>query len=278
MLIIKEMDPDDLFHQFEMDRTKYDSFSYCVKLGHTDIFDVLIKRCPPRSLEAAFCRHIPGLGNLFHLAIQCDSQEMIQYLLKEYREQIKPLMKKDNHPFSKEDIHSGLIPLQLAAANKNDFAFAHILEKFPELANYANSSGGNRTVAHISAIFGFEIGIKRLFHAGTQFKAKDLDGKTPEDFLSESDKGKSILKSLRALAVSFDQRGHSQTFFRPQNLVFSGGGPRGLAYVGSLRALERKDCIKGIERVCGTSAGAITAGLGPMKRKGPFLIILENSI
>lgn len=49
------------------------------------------------------------------------------------------------------------------------------------------------------------------------------------------------------------------------NLVLEGGGIRGLAYPGAIKVLEEKGIIKNIERVAGSSAGAITAlmiGLG----------------
>ena len=57
----------------------------------------------------------------------------------------------------------------------------------------------------------------------------------------------------------------SQKNYNYKNLVFEGGGIRGLAYPGALKVLEEKGVIKNIERVAGTSAGAITAlmlGLG----------------
>ena len=43
------------------------------------------------------------------------------------------------------------------------------------------------------------------------------------------------------------------------NLVFQGGGAKGLMYVGALTALEEQNLLKKIRRVAGTSAGAITA-------------------
>lgn len=43
------------------------------------------------------------------------------------------------------------------------------------------------------------------------------------------------------------------------NLVFEGGGIRGIAYAGVLKELESSGIIKDIEKVGGTSAGAITA-------------------
>ena len=50
-----------------------------------------------------------------------------------------------------------------------------------------------------------------------------------------------------------------------KNLVFEGGGVKGIAYVGALSVLEEKGILQQIERVGGTSAGAINAvllGLG----------------
>ena len=49
----------------------------------------------------------------------------------------------------------------------------------------------------------------------------------------------------------------SQTLTR--NLVFEGAGIRGIAYGGVIKELENRDLLKNIERVGGTSAGAITA-------------------
>lgn len=46
-----------------------------------------------------------------------------------------------------------------------------------------------------------------------------------------------------------------------RNLVFEGGGVKGIAYGGALFELEQKDILAGIKRVAGTSAGAITAVL-----------------
>jgi NTE family protein len=51
----------------------------------------------------------------------------------------------------------------------------------------------------------------------------------------------------------------SQTDSSIKNLVFEGAGIRGIAYCGAVRALEEKDLLKDVERVGGTSAGAITA-------------------
>lgn len=52
----------------------------------------------------------------------------------------------------------------------------------------------------------------------------------------------------------------SQNNYHYKNLVLEGGGVRGLAYAGALEVLEQKDILSHVERVAGSSAGAI-AGL-----------------
>lgn len=44
-----------------------------------------------------------------------------------------------------------------------------------------------------------------------------------------------------------------------RNLVFKGGGVRGIAYLGALEYLFEQDLMRRVERVAGTSVGAITA-------------------
>lgn len=46
-----------------------------------------------------------------------------------------------------------------------------------------------------------------------------------------------------------------------KNLVFQGGGVKGIAYVGALQVLQARDLLRPVENVAGTSAGAITAAL-----------------
>jgi len=46
-----------------------------------------------------------------------------------------------------------------------------------------------------------------------------------------------------------------------RNLVFEGGGVKGIAYVGAMQVLKEKGILSGIRRVGGTSAGAINAAL-----------------
>jgi NTE family protein len=43
------------------------------------------------------------------------------------------------------------------------------------------------------------------------------------------------------------------------NLIFEGGGVKGIAYVGALKKLDEKGVLSNVKRVGGTSAGAIMA-------------------
>jgi len=69
----------------------------------------------------------------------------------------------------------------------------------------------------------------------------------------------------------------SSMFSKPityRNLVFKGGGIRGIAYIGALEALEERGMLAGIQRVAGTSAGAISAFLVSLRI--PVSEILER--
>jgi NTE family protein len=66
-----------------------------------------------------------------------------------------------------------------------------------------------------------------------------------------------ILKSIRR---QFGQKA-DETRYEYQNLVFKGGGVRGIAYMGALEKLDELGIVDSIERVAGTSSGAIAATL-----------------
>lgn len=46
-----------------------------------------------------------------------------------------------------------------------------------------------------------------------------------------------------------------------KNLALKGGGVKGIAYVGALRELENANMLNGNERIAGTSAGSLVAGM-----------------
>ena len=75
------------------------------------------------------------------------------------------------------------------------------------------------------------------------------------------DKIKTIMKNNE----SNSKTTNSSPKYHFKNLVFEGGGVKGIAYVGALEKLDEEGILKDIERVAGTSAGAMLAvlvGLG----------------
>ncbi len=63
-----------------------------------------------------------------------------------------------------------------------------------------------------------------------------------------------------------------------KNLVFSGGGVLGIAYLGLLDSLYQRNLITNISSVAGTSAGAITACLTSFNLPFPELKAMVNSL
>jgi len=63
-----------------------------------------------------------------------------------------------------------------------------------------------------------------------------------------------------------------------RNLVFKGGGVRGIAYLGALEVLDEYRIVENINRVAGTSAGAIAATLVSFRLSIPETRDLFNSL
>ena len=62
-----------------------------------------------------------------------------------------------------------------------------------------------------------------------------------------------------------------------RNLVMEGGGIRGIAYGGALLELEQQGVLRGIERVGGTSAGAIQAALLAVGYSAAEIVAVVNA-
>jgi len=66
--------------------------------------------------------------------------------------------------------------------------------------------------------------------------------------------------------------------FPYRNLAFKGGGVRGIAYAGALETLDSEGILDQIERVSGTSVGAITALLVSLRLEVPEMVEAINSV
>lgn len=63
-----------------------------------------------------------------------------------------------------------------------------------------------------------------------------------------------------------------------RNLVFEGGGVKGIAYVGALQILEQRGLLQHLTRVGGTSAGAINALIVALGYTNAEQLVLLNSL
>lgn len=80
---------------------------------------------------------------------------------------------------------------------------------------------------------------------------------------------------LQKLTSAIDHE-YKRTLYR--NLVFKGGGVRGIAYMGALEVLDEYRIVENIERVAGTSAGAITAAVLALRLSIPDTLALFNTL
>ncbi|XP_048777511.2 uncharacterized protein LOC125681450 isoform X2 [Ostrea edulis] len=79
-----------------------------------------------------------------------------------------------------------------------------------------------------------------------------------EDSESDCDGNVEITSEMEQLAESMDPRNYIEKY--PfENLVFEGGGAKGIAYPGALKALEDIGILQNIKRFAGTSVGSIVA-------------------
>src|SRR5699024_7257619 len=69
------------------------------------------------------------------------------------------------------------------------------------------------------------------------------------------------LRPANAVHWSRDRRRAGFVMSQFENLVFEGGGVKGIAYAGAIAVLEKNGVLADIRRVAGTSAGAIMACL-----------------
>lgn len=71
----------------------------------------------------------------------------------------------------------------------------------------------------------------------------------------------------------------SSVHARPyKNLVFEGGGIRGIAYAGALKVFEEKQLMKDVENVAGTSVGAIVACLLSVGYTADEMAVILNDL
>ena len=121
------------------------------------------------------------------------------------------------------------------------FVFGISLEKINGISIYALQNKCFKKVLRACESDNWE---KINEHRKLLFGITDLEGNTIFD----------VLTNLKDAPPNYN-------IDSPENLIFQGGGPKAIAYVGVLEVLEERKMLDFVKRVGGTSAGAITATL-----------------
>ncbi|MCB1116851.1 MAG: ankyrin repeat domain-containing protein, partial [Chlamydiia bacterium] len=239
-----------------------------VACGNPEIFEIV------QEYVRSKVQHVSEkFGTLLHVAILNKESQMLAYLLKERKEIRNDVEKKG---------FKGMTPLQLAASTGNERAI-EILVKIGRASVDAGEHQEGGTALHYAAKAYHADTMDLLYRFGANLDAKDnssntalsllnlelsKDGKTLEN-IKPSD-GKEIaarqlcVNRLRARLNEASYEKRSRPIYDkhlPQNLVFSGGAGKGIAYVGVLKKLDKKKLLSELVRTGGTSVGSIIAGL-----------------
>ena len=195
------------------------------------------------------------LGTALHLCVHFRRYDLLQYLLEKQFEYAKPLLEATDK--------DGLTPFILAAKLGEGPMLFYLKEKGANIE--AEDFKGNRAMHH-AALQKNIATIRCLYNLGADLKPSNHDEKIPRNLLDNDPSEKAarvrgVINNLEKHKTVATNTPPSFMAHPPENLVFQGGGPKGIAYVGVIEALEEKDLLRSLKRVAGTSAGSINAGL-----------------
>jgi NTE family protein len=224
-------------------------FSLAIMMGKIECFDLLVNHSPD---SECFNEHISNVGNILHLSILFGQTNVLKHLVNNYIEKINGLINsRDGHPF-------GLTPFSLAASH-GDVESMLLLVNFG--ADIEISDYEQKRALHHAVIARQEETVKLLLMLGAKKAPKDHLGKDPYTYAKGKDAISIEIKDSLTTFPSNSLKNSSPNFYDnyPENRVFQGGGPKGIAYIGALDVLEKRGILPQVKRVAGTSAGAITA-------------------
>ncbi len=223
--------------------------------GDRDCVDLFLsenKMNPALNLNLRF----GTIGNLLHLLITFHHTHLLKFVLTKHYEQISPLLNERNH-------RDGLPPFMLAAYLGEEETL--VLLKDHNVNLEATDSFG-RTAVHHAVLGRQKKSLVYLQRFGVNLMAPDEKGNIPRNLLKghKDSESKSIRGLLSNLSKQKAKAQHALPNFvidPPENLIFKGDDPTGLAYLGAIKALEMKDKISSIKRVAGASTAALIATL-----------------
>lgn len=122
-----------------------------------------------------------------------------------------------------------------------------------------------RTALHLAAIKRQDKTIDLLCSYGCNLNANDKQCNRPRDLVKGTDPiskaTRKVIQNHMIIRDSVEKDPKLDKPFFPENIVFKGGGPKGIAFVGAVTFLEKQGALRDLIRVAGTSAGAIQATL-----------------
>ncbi|NGX32002.1 MAG: hypothetical protein K1060chlam4_00040 [Candidatus Anoxychlamydiales bacterium] len=185
-------------------------------------------------------------ANLLHWAILNEQIDMLKLCLSpKYFERFKSIIKQTD---------SQGRSLVSIAAFKGKIDAIELLQQ--RGANLEVQDHKKMRAIHWAVVGGKKESIYCLFNNDCNLEEESREGSALQ--LAEKLK-KAEIKNI--IAGLIDRASKNMVKRYPDNLVFQGGGAKGILYVGVLRALENMHARKELKRVAGTSAGAITATL-----------------
>ena len=122
-----------------------------------------------------------------------------------------------------------------------------------------------RTAIHWAAIGKQQKALEWLWYFGCDLNSPATDTRYPLNYIQKDTPLHTLCVKLIGLKNRFALEWPIFLFYPPENLVFKGGGAKGIAFVGIQESLYNLGLLKQVKRIVGTSAGAITAmlvGLG----------------
>ena len=234
------------------DGTRFYPLGMVVAAGDSQILQIFLEN--DHFKEINFQQAIAGMGTVLHVAILQNQAHMLKYLLESHYQNIKALLEITDS--------FGRTPLQLAAYLDDRKAIEFLVDHDAEINRGDGQAGG--AAIHYAADGEQPDVIELLDYLGANLLALNHEGLTAKALISgrNTPKANECKALLTTLPNRLDKtRPPNFTRRHPFNLVFQGGGPRGVAYVGALRKMEQQKLLSQIKRVSGTSAGAITAAL-----------------
>ncbi|MBA3721295.1 MAG: ankyrin repeat domain-containing protein [Parachlamydiaceae bacterium] len=227
-----------------------------------ECFEFLFSKFSLTQIEHFFSTKLDNGNNLLHHALIKKSDSIFSGLVLDHYQNVKSLINQPNQ--------EGQTPLHFACIRENE-PMIRLLFGVGGDINAKDHEG--KTCMHLAAITASTSTIRLLYDMGCDLLIHDKNGKTPEFYVTEKRKdatGPMIDKTRNCLATILKLQGMQEKKLSappnfvedpPENLVFEGGGPKGIVYLGALKELESRNLLRELKRVAGTSAGAITAGL-----------------